>query len=122
MSEVNLENEAGSYLRRTTITLASISYLTRDGSDGEDHVAGDFAHVADLEASSGPVPNQDVGEDELVLVCDEHALVLHGLQDLAEVGVAADAVFLKDGPYVVSHKRCEKKGGRAEMEKASCWV
>lgn len=94
--------------------MATCSYLTGDGFDGENHVTGDFVHIADLEASCGPVPDQNVGEDKLVLISDEHALVLHRLEDLAEVDVAADLMFLKDGLYVVNHKCCEEMRGRAE--------
>lgn len=59
--------------------MVSCSYLTRDGFDGKDHVTGNFGHIADLEASCGLVPNQNIGEDKLILICDEHALVLHCL-------------------------------------------
>lgn len=61
------------------VTLASYSYLPRDGFDGEDHITGDFVHIADLEASFGLLPNENIGEDKLVLICDEHTLVLHCL-------------------------------------------
>lgn len=94
--------------------MASCSYLAGGRFDGENDVTGNFVHIADLEASCGPVPNQNIGEDKLVLISDEHALVLHHLQDLAEVDAAADPMLLKDGLYVVNHKCCKQTRGRAE--------
>lgn len=118
---MNLESKAGSHLQRAAITSPS-SYLSGDGLDGEDHVAGDFAHIADLEAGCGPAPNQNVGEDELVLICDEHTSVLHSLQDLAEVGVAADTMLLKDGTYVINYKCCKKKRGLRSLPAEVMWT
>lgn len=46
---MNLESKAGSHLKRGAIT-SPFSYLSGDGLDGEDHITGDFAHIADLEA------------------------------------------------------------------------
>lgn len=120
-TKVLLSLKADSCLKRAATT-SPFSYLSRDGLDGEDHITGDFAHIADLEAGCGPVPNQNIGEDELVLICDEHTFVLHGLQDLAEVGIAADTMLLKDGTYVINHKRCEKKRGLRNLPAEVTWT
>lgn len=65
------------------------------------------------------MPNQNIGEDKLVLICDEDALVLHCPQDVAEVVVAADSMLLKYGLYVINHKCCKQIRGVLRMEKLS---
>ena len=57
-------------------TLASCPYLAGDWFEGQDHDTGDLAHIVDLEAGCGPVSNQNIGEEKLVLISDEDALVL----------------------------------------------
>lgn len=68
------------------------------------------------------MPNQNVGEDELILICDEHTFVLHSLQDVAEVGVAADTMLFKDGTYVINYKCCEKKRGLRSTPAEVTWT
>lgn len=98
---------------------ASCPYLPGAGFDGEQHITGHSVPVVDDEACRGPVPNQDIREEELVLVCDEHSLLLlPSLQAWAEAAAAAaDLVPLKDGLDVIHHEGCERSGAEGGLSK-----
>ena len=68
--------------------------------------------------SCGLCPNQNFGEDESVIVFDEHTVAWHRLQRLAETDVAVDRVLFKDGRDVFN-KCCRQIRGRAEAGEAS---